>query len=89
MRQEFVNPFLSAAQHVFEVELEHEFKFAVAQVTEDTITSENITASIGVSGRLEGNVFLRIQTSGRTRNPHDNAWKAVDRNGPDGPLGAW
>lgn len=57
MRQEFVNPFLSAAQHVFEVELEHEFKFAVAQVTEDTITSENITASIGVSGRLEGNVF--------------------------------
>lgn len=57
MRQEFVNPFLTAAQHVFEVELGQELKFAGARATEDTITSEDITAFIGVTGRLEGNVF--------------------------------
>jgi CheY-specific phosphatase CheX len=57
MRQEFVNPFLTAAQHVFEVELGQELKFSGPRVTEDTITSEDITAFIGVTGRLEGNVF--------------------------------
>ena len=57
MRQEFVNPFLAAAQHVFEVELGQELKFAGAQAAEDTMTSEDITAFIGVTGQLEGNVF--------------------------------
>lgn len=57
MRQEFVNPFLTAAQHVFKVELGMELKLVGAQVTEDTITSEDITAFIGVTGHLEGNVF--------------------------------
>ena len=57
MRQEFVNPFLTAAQHVFEVELGQELKFAGAQMADDTMTSEDITAFIGVTGRLEGNVF--------------------------------
>jgi len=63
MRQEFVNPFLTTAQHVFEVELGQELKFAGAQVAEDTITSEDITAFIGVTGRLEGNVFYGFKRS--------------------------
>jgi chemotaxis protein CheX len=63
MRREFVNPFLTTAQHVFEVELGQELKFAGAQVAEDTITSEDITAFIGVTGRLEGNVFYGFKRS--------------------------
>ena len=57
MRQEFVNPFLTAAQHVFEVELGQELKYIGARMTDDTNTSEDITAFIGVTGQLEGNVF--------------------------------
>ncbi len=57
MRQEFVNPFLTAAQRVFEVELGQELKYVGARATDDTYTSEDITAFIGVTGNLEGNVF--------------------------------
>jgi CheY-specific phosphatase CheX len=32
-------------------------------VTEETITSEDITAFIGVAGRLEGNVFYGFKRS--------------------------
>jgi len=65
-RQEFVNPFLTSTQHVFAVELGQELKFAGAQVTEDTITCEaieDITAFIGVTGRLQGNVFYGFKRS--------------------------
>ena len=48
---------------MFEVELGQELRFAGAQVTEDTITSEDITAFIGVTDRLEGNVFYGFKRS--------------------------
>ncbi len=57
MRQEFVNPFLTAAQHVFRMELGWELEFSGAELANDEVTSEDITAFIGVTGELEGNVF--------------------------------
>lgn len=57
MRQEFVNPFLSPAQVVWKKEFNLELFVASAQAVAYQYTTADITAIIGVSGKLEGNVL--------------------------------
>ena len=57
MRQEFVNPFLAPAQMVWEKEFGATLKVVQAETVSVQYTTEDITAIIGVSGKLEGNVM--------------------------------
>jgi chemotaxis protein CheX len=57
MRQEFVNPFLAPAQKVWQTEFKLDLKIKSAQAVFYQYTTEDITAIIGVSGKLAGNVL--------------------------------
>lgn len=57
MRQEFVNPFLGPAQMVWQKEFGVPLEIAGAEAVSYQYTTDDITAIIGVSGKLEGNVL--------------------------------
>ena len=57
MKEEYVNSFLSPAQLVWKKELGQDLSVASAEVVSHQFTTDDITAIIGVSGRLEGNVL--------------------------------
>ena len=57
MKQEYVNSFLTPAMHVWEKELGEELQVAGTDLVSNQFTTDDITAIIGVSGTLEGNVL--------------------------------
>jgi chemotaxis protein CheX len=57
MRQEFVNPFLGPAQMVWQKEFGVPLEISGAEAVSFQYTTDDITAIIGVSGKLEGNVL--------------------------------
>ncbi len=57
MRQEFVNPFLTPAKDVWKKEFKLELSVKAAVAVTYQYTTDDITAIIGVSGKLEGNVL--------------------------------
>ena len=57
MKEEYVNAFLAPAKHVWEKELGHSLELAGAVVVDHQFTTDELTAIIGVSGRLKGNVL--------------------------------
>lgn len=57
MKEEFVNSFLAPAKLVWEKELGHPLDLTHAQLVDQQYTTDEVTAIIGVSGRLEGNVL--------------------------------
>ena len=57
MRQEFVNPFLGPAQMVWKKEFGVPLEVVGAEAVSFQYTTDDITAIIGVSGKLQGNVL--------------------------------
>ena len=57
VRAEWVNPFLSPAQTVWQAMLGCDLKLEGAELVSHQFTTEDLTAVIGVSGKLEGNVL--------------------------------
>ncbi|MBC8281620.1 MAG: chemotaxis protein CheX [Chloroflexi bacterium] len=57
MKEEYVNSFLVPARLVWKKELGEDLAVASAEVVSHQFTTEDLTAIIGVSGRLEGNVL--------------------------------
>ena len=57
MKAEYINPFLVPAKTVWERELGHCLELDKAESASNQFTTEDITAVIGVSGSLEGNVL--------------------------------
>ena len=68
-KEEYVNSFLVPAQLVWRKELGQELTVKSAEVVSHQFTTEDLTAIIGVSGRLEGNVLYGF--------PQDSAFKVV------------
>lgn len=60
MRQEFVNPFLSPAITVWEKELGQPLELVGATAVSTKFTTTDITAVIGVTGQLKGNVLYEF-----------------------------
>ncbi len=63
MKEEFVNSFLVPAKFVWEKELGQPLELANAQMVDQQFTTDEVTAIIGVSGRLEGNVLYGFSES--------------------------
>ena len=63
MKEEYVNAFLSPAKLVWEKELGCALDLIGAEAVSNQFTTEQITAIIGVSGRLEGNVLYGFSDS--------------------------
>ncbi len=63
MRQEFVNPFLGPAQMVWQKEFGVPLEVASAEAVSYQYTTDDITAIIGVSGKLQGNVLYGFSDS--------------------------
>ena len=57
MKEEYVNSFLVPAKLVWKKELGQDLTVESAEVVSHQFTTEDLTAIIGVSGRLEGNVL--------------------------------
>jgi chemotaxis protein CheX len=57
MKQEYVNPFLAPAKLVWERELDLPLELSSVSAVSHEFTTEDITAVIGVSGELVGNVL--------------------------------
>ena len=57
MKEEYVNSFLIPARLVWKKELGEDLSVESAEVVSHQFTTEDLTAIIGVSGRLEGNVL--------------------------------
>jgi len=57
VRAEWVNPFLSPAKLVWQAELGCVLELIGAELVAHQFTTEDLTAVIGVSGKLEGNVL--------------------------------
>ena len=57
MKEEYVNSFLVPAQLVWKRELGHDLTVESAEIVSHQFTTDDLTAIIGVSGRLEGNVL--------------------------------
>lgn len=57
MKEEYVNSFLVPAKLVWQKELGEELVVESAEAVSHQFTTEDLTAIIGVSGRLEGNVL--------------------------------
>jgi CheY-specific phosphatase CheX len=58
MKQEYLDAFLAPAQMVWESELSEPLQLIEAKIATDYKTPENVTAVIGVSGQLTGNMSL-------------------------------
>ena len=70
MKEEYINAFLAPAKMVWEKELGQNLELAKADLASDQFTSEDITAVIGISGKLEGTVLYGF--------PQDTAKAVVD-----------
>ena len=57
MKQEYVNAFLDPARIVWQKELGCDLNVVGAEAVSNQFTSEDVTAVIGVSGALQGNVL--------------------------------
>lgn len=57
MKQEYVNPFLIPAQMVWQKEFNCPLKIKNAEAVSHQYTTDDVTAIIGISGKLEGNVL--------------------------------
>jgi len=57
MKEEYINAFLAPAKMVWDKELGQTLEFDTAEMASDQFTSEDVTAIIGISGKLEGTVF--------------------------------
>lgn len=57
MKEEYVNAFLAPAKMVWEKELQTPLNFVGARAVDHQYTTEDLTAILGVSGQLEGNVL--------------------------------
>ena len=57
MKQEYVNPFLTPAQMVWQKEFGCALKIQNAEAVSHQFTTDDVTAIIGISGKLEGNVL--------------------------------
>ena len=57
MKEEYINAFLAPAKMVWEKELGTPLDFVGAQAVTHQYTTEDLTAILGVSGQLEGNVL--------------------------------
>ncbi len=57
MKEEFVNSFLSPAILVWEKELGEELVVAGTDLVSNQYTTDDVTAIIGLSGKLQGNVL--------------------------------
>ncbi|MAF53681.1 MAG: hypothetical protein CL694_11815 [Chloroflexi bacterium] len=62
MKQEFVNPFLSSAKLVWEKELGMSVELTSASAVDTRFLTEDVTASIGLSGELVGTVLYGFPT---------------------------
>ena len=60
MKAEFVDAFLSPAVDVWKRELGIELTFGEAEAVTGPFTTEDLTAIIGVTGSLAGNVFYEL-----------------------------
>jgi chemotaxis protein CheX len=60
MKAEFVNTFLEPAMNVWQKELGIDLTFREAESVNGTFTTEDLTAVIGVTGKLKGNVFYEL-----------------------------
>jgi chemotaxis protein CheX len=63
MKQEYVNPFLAPAKLVWERELGLPLELSSVSAVAHKFTTEDITAVIGVSGELVGNVLYGFPKS--------------------------
>ena len=63
MRQEFVNPFLGPAQLVWQKEFGVPLEVTDARAVSYQYTTEDITAIIGISGKLQGNGLYGFSNS--------------------------
>ena len=63
MKAEFVNAFLTPAVDVWLKELGIELTFREAEAVTGVFTTEDLTAIIGVTGKLKGNVFYELSHS--------------------------
>ena len=70
MKEEYVNAFLAPAKMIWDKELGQTLEFAKAEIASDQFTSEDVTAIIGISGKLEGTVLYGF--------PQDTAKAVVD-----------
>lgn len=57
MKEEYVNPFLAPAQHVWEQELKSKLEVVSAELVAHQFTTEDVTALIGITGQIQGNVL--------------------------------
>ena len=57
MKEEYVNSFLVPARLIWKKELGQDLTVESAEIVSHQFTTEDVTAIIGVSGRLEGNVL--------------------------------
>ena len=57
MKEEYINAFLAPAKMVWDRELGQTLEFDTAEMASDQFTSEDVTAIIGISGKLEGTVL--------------------------------
>ncbi len=57
MKQEYVNPFLTPAQMVWQKEFNCPLKIQNAEAVSHQYTTDDVTAIIGISGKLEGNIL--------------------------------
>ncbi len=60
MKAEFVNAFLTPALDVWKKELGEQLTYHGAHSVTGTFTTEDLTAIIGVTGGLKGNVFYEL-----------------------------
>ncbi|MEE9284221.1 MAG: chemotaxis protein CheX [Dehalococcoidia bacterium] len=60
LKQEFVNPFLAPAITVWEKELSQPLRLVGAQAVSSVFTTNDVTAVIGVTGELQGNVLYEF-----------------------------
>ena len=61
MKEEFVNPFLSPAITVWEKELGQPLTLDSAKAVSHRYTTNDITAVIGITGKLKGNVLYEFR----------------------------
>ena len=57
MKEEYINAFLAPEKMVWDRELGQTLEFDTAEMASDQFTSEDVTAIIGISGKLEGTVL--------------------------------
>lgn len=63
MKAEFVNAFLSPAMDVFKKEIGLDLTYREGNAVTGAFTTEDLTAIIGVTGKLKGNVFYELTST--------------------------